>query len=201
LKQQIEELKERYNKCDKCTNCLREQKVYGSGNLKADICVIGEGPGEQECRKGIPFVGPAGMLLDKILLAAGIKREDIYLTNAIICRTDTKNRTPSLKEISNCKLRLTEELSIVNPKISILAGSVALTSIFGTDYKIMKNRGQWITNLTPPCYIYYPILHPSWVLHASTESESKYKRKEMWKDVKKLRDELPTILGAGEKCV
>jgi uracil-DNA glycosylase len=190
----MEALRTKYKNCKLCLNSLTDKKVFGDGNLEAKVAIIGEGPGEEEVKQGIPFVGPAGKLLDKILSSIGLHREELYFTNVVICRTDEKNRTPNVGECKNCIQRLYEELSIVKPIVTLLVGSTALKTILGSDYQIMKDKAQWVTTLKPPCYFYYPILHPAWILHSSTEDEVKAKKKEMWKDIRQFAKDLPLYL-------
>lgn len=189
----LNDLKGKYNSCNTCTNCLTDTKVYGHGNADAKICVVGEGPGRYECEQGKPFVGPAGQLLDKILIAIGIKREDVYFTNTVICRTDYKNRTPTTKEMLNCRPRLLEELSIIKPNVTLLVGSPALKTIFGKDCKITSLHGTWMTLLSSPCYFYFPIYHPAWILHSATENEMKGKKRLIWKDIRIFKDGLESF--------
>lgn len=188
-----EELKEKYKDCKLCDKCQNTVKVFGTGNLSAKIAVVGEGPGREEVAKLTPFVGPAGQLLDKILIAINLKREDLFFTNAVLCRTDDRNRTPTKTEYRNCRQRLFEELSIVNPTYTILAGSTALKSIMGDDYKIMESHGNWFTLLSAPCFFYFSILHPAWILHSINDGEEKAKKKIMWEDVKKLSAEIKIL--------
>ena len=187
------ELKEKYKNCTKCSKCQNQTKVFGSGNLSARIAVVGEGPGKDEVAELTPFVGPAGQLLNKILAAVNLAREDIFFTNAILCRTDDKNRTPTKEECTNCRDRLFEELSIIKPKFTILTGATALNTVMSGDYKILKAHGQWYTLLSPPCYYYFSILHPAWILHSSTDGETKAKKMVMWQDIKKFSLEMETI--------
>lgn len=182
----IEELKLKYKNCSKCSKCLNTEKVFGTGNSTARICVIGEGPGQEEVKQGMPFVGPAGQLLDKILACVNIKREDIYLTNVLLCRTSMTNRTPTREECTNCRDRLFEELSIVQPRFTILAGATALNTVMEGDYRILKDHGKWYTLLSKPCYYYFAILHPAWILHSSTDAETKAKKQTMWADIKEF---------------
>lgn len=188
------DLKEKYRCCATCTSSLTDTKVFGYGNESADICVIGEGPGREECEKSIPFVGPAGQLLDKILAGVKIKREDCYFTNTVICRTNQQNRTPTHTEMSNCKKRLWEELSILRPKVTLLVGSPALQCIFGRDQKITREHGEWITLLEKPCYFYFPIYHPAYIMHSSTPGEEKNKKEEVWTDIKKFKRDLNLLV-------
>lgn len=185
---------DKYKECKKCTNCLTETKVFGRGNLNAKIVVIGEGPGKKEVESKIPFTGPAGELLINILSSIGIKRNSLYFTNIVICRTDIRNRTPLTSEVNNCRSRLIEELGIVQPKITLLVGSPALQAFFGPDYKISQHHGTWLTNLSEPCYYFFALFHPSWALHSSTEGERRARENLMYNDINIFRDELKTII-------
>ena len=180
------ELKEKYNACTLCASCQTGRKVYGAGNLKARIAIVGEGPGKDEAASLTPFVGAAGKLLNDILLGINLKREDLFFTNAVLCRTDDKNRTPTPEECLNCRNRLFEELSIVNPRYTILTGNTPLRTVFNQNYQIGKVHGQWMSTLTKPCFFYFPIYHPSWILHSVNEGEEKARKITMWKDIKKF---------------
>ena len=175
----LEDLKNKYKDCRLCSYCSTEKKVFGHGNQHANICIIGEGPGAEEVKQGIPFVGPAGQLLDKILAGVNIKREECYFTNIIICRTSQQNRTPNLLETHNCYPRLLEELFILKPKVCLLVGSPALQCFFGKEYRITQSHGEWLTTLEEPCYFYFPIYHPAYILHSSTEKEMLGKKEEV----------------------
>ena len=179
-----EELKNKYSSCSLCTKCQNSKKVFGSGNLSAKIAVVGEGPGKDEVAELTPFVGAAGQKLNEILASIRVSRKDIFCTNTILCRTDDKNRTPTVEEYTNCKIRLFEELSIVKPRYTILTGSPALKTIFGESYKISDVHGTWLTLLTEPCFFYFILYHPAWILHSATEGEQRAKSITMWKDIK-----------------
>ena len=186
----LNDIKTKYGDCKLCPNVLNSKKVFGWGNPKAKLAVVGEGPGKVEVEKGEPFVGPAGQLLDKILESVHIRRKDLYFTNSVICRTDEKNRVPTKTECKNCRNRLFEELTIVNPKFTLLVGSTALKNIMGEEYKIMECHGQWFTMLSRPCYFFFSLIHPAWILHSQSDSESKTKKKVMWADIKKFAEEM-----------
>lgn len=187
------EFKEKYKDCKSCSSCLNSTKVFGCGNMSAKIAIVGEGPGKDEVAKLTPFVGAAGQLLNNILAAIDLKREDLFFTNAVLCRTNEKNRTPTKTEYHNCRARLFEELELIQPKITLLVGSTALKSVMGDDYKIMECHGNWYTSLSSPCFFYYSILHPAWILHSISNSETKAKKKIMWEDIKKFREEMITL--------
>jgi DNA polymerase len=186
----INEIKDRYSDCKLCPNVLNHTKIFGHGKLNAKIAVCGEGPGKVEIERGEPFVGPAGVLLDQILLSVGINREDVYFTNSVLCRTNEANRVPTKSECKNCRNRLFEELTIVNPKFTLLVGSTALRTVMGEEYKIMEWHGKWITMLNRPCYFYFALLHPAWILHSTTEEETRAKKKTMWTDIKNFHEDM-----------
>lgn len=179
---------EKYKDCKLCEGCQNHTKVFGSGHKSAQVAIVGEGPGKDEVAQLTPFVGAAGQLLDKILSAIQLNREDLYFTNAILCRTDDKNRTPTQKEYTNCRQRLFDELSIIKPKFTIMVGSIALKSIMGDDYGVTTAHGKWFTQLAPPCYFYFSLYHPAWILHSQGEGEIKAKKKIMWDDIRAFRD-------------
>jgi len=190
----MEELKERYGACKKCSKCLNSVKVFGCGDLSARIAVIGEGPGKDEVAELTPFVGKAGKLLYDILAAINLKKGDLFLTNAVLCRTDDKNRTPTKEEYRNCQSRLFEELSIIKPKFTLLVGSIALRTIMGNDeLKISECHGRWFTHLNDPCLFYFAIYHPAWILHSSTEGEERLRKKVMWEDIKLFMDDMNSL--------
>jgi DNA polymerase len=184
------EIQAKYKDCKLCESCDNKTKVFGGGNWKAKIAVIGEGPGKDEVVEGVPFVGEAGKLLNNILAAVQLKRDELFFTNSVICRTNDKNRTPTTKECINCRQRLYDEIFAVQPRFTLLVGATALKTIMGEDSAIMKMHGQWYTLLDKPCYFYYVIPHPAWILHSSTEGETKQKKKIMWTDIQKFRDDI-----------
>ena len=169
---------------------MNDCKIYGHGNIDADIMVIGEGPGKVECETEIPFTGPAGQLLDKILAAIQLKREDLYYTNIVLCRTNEKNRIPTWNEIQNCSERLDEEVNEVHPNVIILVGSPSLKRFFGQNSKVTESHGQWFMDLKPPYARFFSLLHPSWILHSNTEAEMKAKKSTMWTDIQILSEDL-----------
>ncbi|MCG5433459.1 UdgX family uracil-DNA binding protein [Mycobacterium sp. MYCO198283] len=127
-----------------------EQAVFGAGSADARLVMVGEQPGDQEDRAGTPFVGPAGKLLDKALVAAGIDRERVYVTNAVkhfkFTRSERGGRrlhkTPSRTEVVACRPWLVTELDVVRPEIVVLLGATAAKSLLGNDFRITAQRGQ-----------------------------------------------------------
>ena len=135
--------------------------VVGSGNILGDLVVVGEAPGAQEDLKGIPFIGKSGKFLRNLLEVSGINiYEEVYFCNVIKCRPP-RNRKPSPKEISIHKPWLIQQIKLVNPKIVILAGSIAMKTILEVNKPISQLRGKWF-NLSGIEHI--PIFHPSYLM-------------------------------------
>ena len=129
--------------CQACPLCqARTNVVPGDGNLQAKIMFIGEGPGAEEDKRGFPFVGAAGQLLDQMLDTIGLRREDVYIANIVKCRPPA-NRVPEPDEVAACMGYLERQIEIVDPKIIVLLGATALNHWFSKDMRITKVRGQW----------------------------------------------------------
>ena len=188
----LENLKKKIKKISNCS--LKEnakQIVFGDGNQNSHLMIVGEGPGQKEDEIGKPFVGDAGILLDRMLKAINIKRKNIYITNVVNYRPPN-NRKPEPAEITRYSEFLREHISIINPKILILMGSTAMEALFGNKIKITKERGLWkeviINNKTFLCMITF---HPAYLLR---QPENK---KYSWTDLKEIRkkiDQLNIIL-------
>ena len=161
--------------------------VFSDGNPNSQIMLVGEGPGEKEDEEGKPFVGDAGILLNKMLNAIKIKRENIYITNVVNYRPPN-NRKPEISEINRYSGFLREHISIINPKILILMGSTAMESLFGSNIKITKERGSWkdiiVNNKTYLCMITF---HPAYLLR---QPENK---KYSWTDLKEIRKKIDQL--------
>ena len=165
--------------------------VFSDGNNLSKIMIVGEGPGQKEDEIGKPFVGDAGMLLNKMLKAININREKIYITNVVNYRPPN-NRKPEPSEIIRYSNYLRKHISIIDPKILILMGSTAMESLFGSKIKISRERGVWkdiiINNKSYLCMITF---HPAYLLR---QPENK---KYSWIDLKEIRkkiDQLNIIL-------
>jgi len=152
-----------YRNCKMCPlgSLGRTQVVFGSGNPDATIMLIGEGPGEQEDKQGLPFVGKSGNLLTRTLDAVGINRPDIFISNIVKCRPPS-NRTPLPSEMRTCKdLFLIHQIEIIKPKILCTLGAAALQGLLERPVKITKERGLTITVLDAQLV---PTVHPAYVL-------------------------------------
>ena len=161
----LSSLKELSKECIECVSCslskTRTNVVVGKGNEKANLVIIGEGPGEQEDKSGLPFVGRAGKMLDTALAAVNIDPlEDCYITNIVKCRPPN-NRKPTASESDACMPWLNKQIELLSPKIIVLAGSTATESFLGVKEPISKIRGKWIEKDNIK---YMPIFHPSYLL-------------------------------------
>ena len=177
--------------CKKCELCNgRTNVVFSDGPENAKIMIIGEGPGENEDLQGLPFVGRAGQLLDKIFAAINLNRkEHLYICNIVKCRPPN-NRAPSEDEAKACREYLEAQIKYVNPKIIILAGAVALKGVLKMkDPKITKLRGQWIEGTGSLLHEkkIMPIFHPSYLLRHEWNKSPDSPKAMMWKDAQEIR--------------
>ncbi len=164
--------------CLSCAKCKlshgRNNVVIGKGNKNAKIMLIGEGPGADEDKQGIPFVGKAGQLMDKAFEGLGINKEEIYIANIVKCRPPN-NRNPEYEEADCCREYLDTQIHLVNPQIIVLLGSVALKNIMGKEYGITEWRGKWIEK---EGIRILPTFHPAALLRDET------KKIDFWNDLK-----------------
>ena len=164
-----------------------KQIVFSDGNFKNSIMIVGEGPGQKEDELGKPFVGDAGQLLNKMLAAINLKRENVYITNVVNYRPPN-NRKPESAEINRYSEFLREHISIIEPKILILMGSTAMEALFGSKIKISKERGAWkeiiINNKT---YLTIITFHPAYLLRQADQ------KKYSWADLKKIRKKIDEL--------
>ena len=176
---------ENIDNCELKSNSTR--LVFSDGNYQSQIMIVGEGPGQKEDEIGKPFVGDAGQLLNKMLAAINIKRENIYITNVVNYRPPN-NRKPEPSEINRYSEFLKEHISIINPKILILMGSTAMEALFGTKIKISKERGVWkeiiINNKT---YTVMITFHPAYLLRQADQ------KKYSWADLKIIRKKVDDL--------
>ena len=189
----LSSLKELSKECIECVSCslskTRTNVVVGKGNEKANLVIIGEGPGEQEDKSGLPFVGRAGKMLDTALTAVNIDPlEDCYITNIVKCRPPN-NRKPTASESDACMPWLNKQIELLSPKIIVLAGSTATESFLGVKEPISKIRGKWIEKDNIK---YMPIFHPSYLLRNPSKEKGKPKWL-TWQDLKKIKKELNSI--------
>ncbi len=173
--------------CKNCMGCmLRETRtnvVFGVGNPKAEVMFIGEGPGEQEDLQGIPFVGPAGMLLDDMLEMIDLNRTKVYIANIVKCRPP-KNRDPHPFEQEMCIHWLRDQIRMVNPKIIVCLGRIAAKAVIDPDFRITKEHGLWFDIEGRRMMAIY---HPSALLRDVS------KRPETFTDLRILRKEIRAV--------
>ena len=156
--------------------------VFADGNPKSKIMLIGEGPGSNEDQEGIPFVGRAGLLLDKMLSSINLDRNNVYITNVVNYRPP-ENRRPTEDEIHKYLPFLKKHIEIISPKILVLLGSTALNALIGGAEPISKIRGKWIKKQIGKCSTYIIItFHPAFLMRQPAQ------KKMAWIDLKMIRD-------------
>jgi len=167
--------------CEACPELCRNRinTVFGVGPADAKIVFLGEGPGANEDEKGEPFVGAAGQLLDKILSASQLSREQVYIVNVVKCRPPA-NRNPAESEIKNCWNYLERQLEIIQPTHIVCLGSVAAKSLLNTKLSLGKMRKQWHQYRGSKVIVTY---HPAYLLRTPTA------KKHVWEDMKLLMSE------------
>lgn len=173
--------------CKACTACGlasgRTQVVFGVGNCEAEVMLIGEGPGQQEDLKGEPFVGRAGQLLDKMLVAVGLDRSKVYIANIVKCRPP-QNRDPQPEEQEACLPWLREQTRLIAPKIIVCVGRIAGMKLMKPDLKITREHGQWLQR---GHVLMMATLHPAALLRNPNQ------KPEAFKDFLALRDKIKEI--------
>ena len=182
------QLKEIYNKCKNCQKCslakTRNNIVFSDGIPNNKLMLVGEAPGYWEDQKGIPFVGKAGQLLDKIFACVGLSREkDVYICNTIKCRPP-ENRNPLPEEKAACREYLDAQIEILKPGIILICGGVALNSLLPDKGSITKVRGRWFDG--PYGAKMMPIFHPSYFLRNDSREKGSPKWL-MWQDIKEIK--------------
>lgn len=161
-----------------CTKCVlhaeRTQTVFARGNGSSGLCFVGEGPGADEDAQGFPFVGAAGQLLDRMIAAMGIERDDVYVCNIVKCRPP-KNRAPEPDEMSSCTPYLTEQLALIEPQVIVALGKTAVQGLFGSVESITRIRGRW--RLYQGRIAVMPTFHPAYLLRTPGA------KREVWSDL------------------
>jgi len=154
----------------------RSRTVFGTGNRQADWMLIGEAPGAEEDKQGFPFVGKAGQLLDRMLMAIGLQRELVYIANIVKCRPP-ENRDPRPEEAAACSAYLKRQIELVNPKVILVLGKVAAHNLLGTDEALGKLRGApyLYADTGIPVIVTY---HPAYLLRKPSE------KRKSWEDLK-----------------
>ena len=191
--ERLEELARQVAVCTKCDLALnRTNTVFGSGDPHSPLMLVGEGPGENEDATGLPFVGRAGKLLDDILAAVDLTRQDVYLTNIVKCRAAVeeggrlKNRQPRMGEIRACNPYLQGQIEAIRPRIILCLGGPAAKTIIDKDFRITKDRGKWY-DLEGGIRA-MATFHPAYILRQRGEDLQNTKRL-VWKDVQAVHAE------------
>ena len=148
--------------CNQCPLAkTRRHVVFGEGNLRAEILLVGEGPGAREDESGRPFVGPAGQLLNRMLAEIGVRSEEVYIANVVKCRPPN-NRDPKEEERAACLGYLRAQVAFIRPKIIVCLGRIAASVLLGRDVKMMKEHGVCIPVKK---FMILPTFHPAALLH------------------------------------
>jgi len=183
-------INERVCACTKCPNLAnsRTQTVFGVGNPDADLMFVGEAPGADEDARGEPFVGKAGQLLTRIIKAMGFAREEVYIANILKCRPDTPgsaygNRPPTPREMQTCRPYLMEQIDIIQPRVIVALGAVAVEGLLGTRAPMRELRGRWNSFNGTPLMVTY---HPAYLLRNQSPSE----KRKVWEDMMQVLERL-----------
>lgn len=163
--------------------------VFGDGNPRAKVVLIGEGPGAEEDRKGLPFVGPSGQLLDKMLASIGLDREQVYISNTVFWRPPG-NRTPTTAETALCLPFVERLMELIDPEILITLGGPATKAMLAETAGVGRLRGKWFTYSTPK--LSRPVqatamFHPAYLLRSPAH------KREAWRDLLMIRDKLDEL--------
>jgi uracil-DNA glycosylase family 4 len=168
-------LSEEVRSCTRCAlHAERKQAVFARGDGSSGLCFVGEGPGADEDQQGFPFVGAAGQLLDRMIAAMGIGRDEVYVCNIVKCRPP-KNRAPEPEEVSACMPYLTEQLALIEPQVIVALGKTAVQGLFGTAESITRSRGRW--RLYQGKIAVMPTFHPAYLLRNPAA------KREVWADL------------------
>jgi len=177
----LEEIRADLENCRKCPLCQgRKTIVFGTGNPRARLVLVGEAPGREEDLKGEPFVGEAGRLLDRMLFAMGLAREEVYICNVEKCRPP-QNRDPRPEEIEACEPFLKRQLSAIGPEVIITLGKFAAQTLLRDQSPISRLRGHWREYQGIPLM---PTFHPAYLLRNPAG------KREVWEDLKKVLQRL-----------
>jgi uracil-DNA glycosylase family protein len=191
----LKELREEARACQDCPLWANAtQTVFGAGDPHSRVMLVGEQPGDEEDKKGLPFVGPAGRLLDRALEAAGVNREHLYVTNAVkhfkwqLRGKRRLHKTPAQREIDACHQWLEGEIQTVKPHVIVALGATAAKAVIGRDFKVSIQRGQFVESPHAP-YV-FATFHPSALLRLQEEEEKEMAFAQLVKDLKLINKAL-----------
>jgi DNA polymerase len=192
----LKELRAQAKRCRDCPLWANAtQTVFGAGDPHARVMLVGEQPGDEEDRKGLPFVGPAGRLLDRALEAAGVDRQHLYVTNAVkhfkwqLRGKRRLHKTPAQREIDACHQWLEAEVGAVKPQVIACLGATAARAVIGKDFKVSVMRGKFVDSPYAPHV--FATFHPSALLRLREEEEREAAFKQLVKDLSLIRKALP----------
>jgi DNA polymerase len=175
------------SECENCRACelhtTRTNCVFGTGNVDADLLFVGEAPGDNEDKTGVPFVGRAGQLLVQYVYAVDIPRESVYIANILKCRPP-KNRDPLPAEEDACMDFLRRQVKLIRPKIIVCLGRISAMRLIRPDYKITKEHGEWVQKGN---FLITAVYHPALLLRDPRRKE------EMLVDMKKIKEKLDEL--------
>jgi len=191
----LEELREDARRCQDCPLWANAtQTVFGAGDPHARVMLVGEQPGDEEDRKGLPFVGPAGRLLDRALAAAQVDRENLYVTNAVkhfkwqLRGKRRLHKTPAQREIDACHQWLEREIETVEPEVIACLGATAAKAVIGRDFKVSTMRGRFVESAAAP--FVFATFHPSALLRLRDEAERETAFAQLVGDLKLIKKAL-----------
>ena len=177
-------LKRECSACRACGLCEgRHQLVFGVGNEQAELMLVGEGPGEQEDLQGVPFVGPAGKLLDDMLEIIDLDRSQVYIANTVKCRPP-HNRDPRPEETAACRHWLDRQIALTDPKLIVCLGRIAAMALIRPDFRITREHGKWF-QLGERRFL--ATFHPSALLRDPS------RRPEAFMDLREIRSAMRTL--------
>ena len=178
----LESVRAEIGDCKRCPLAYagRHTIVFADGDPSARLMFVGEGPGADEDATGLPFVGKAGQLLNNMILAMGLKREEVYIANIVKCRPPG-NRTPEFVEATTCSQFLVKQIDIVRPQVIVALGATAATYLLGVKQSLASLRGQWHTVRGAKAIVTY---HPAFLLRDPRQ------KAEAWKDLKLVMAEM-----------
>jgi DNA polymerase len=191
----LKQLREEARSCRDCPLWANAtQTVFGAGDPHARVMLVGEQPGDEEDRKGLPFVGPAGRLLDRALEAAGVDRQHLYVTNAVkhfkwqLRGKRRLHKTPAQREIDACHQWLEREIDAIRPHVVVALGATAARAVISKEFKVSVMRGQFVESPLAP-YV-FATLHPSALLRLKDEAEKEAAFAHLVGDLKLIRKAL-----------
>ena len=187
----LPKLREAASTCKGCDLWKRgTQTVFGEGGSHARVLMVGEQPGDKEDLQGRPFVGPAGAVLDKALLAAGIDRNDVYVTNIVKhFKWEPRgkrriHKKPNALEVSACRPWLDAEIEVTRPDVVVLLGASAAQGLLGRDFRVSQQRGEWVSS--PLASFVMATVHPSSILRAPDDESRHEEMRKFIADLKKV---------------